>query len=410
MPGIVALWDEWCARQVSAGFEGLHGAEPLSPEQLDPYEAAFWRRGFDLPDDLRELLVARGIVWVAPIELDDGDLVPGLRLLSTPRLLDDHDRHLELAELNGVARAAQWMLFTTERGDLDSAWALDHRFGAHGVGAYSQDLVSTHSVDPAEPLPSASPDIHTWLAAKLEELDARRQGLSRDVIDLALDEVHAAPPSADEAFAAARHALLTMAEARVARGGLRWETLDPDWRRLASGTQDTELLQRILDGVRADRRKGRPGVPFDLIARGADWPWDYPGPGQLVARLDEPARRKVIAWALGRAIQHTQEGTALHAAREALASGHGGPRDLSRNLCAEGWTERPIDLMTPAGRGRLLARAAALALSSPTEPNLERVLTLCATVGAGQPGAWNLLDAWDHLEAVVLGRTPPDRA
>ncbi|MCE9668820.1 hypothetical protein LY474_13430 [Myxococcus stipitatus] len=407
MPGIVATWDEWCARQVSAGFEGLHGAEPFSSEQLDRYEAAFWRRGFDLPEDLRELLVTRGLVWVAPMELDNGDTVPGVHLISHPHRLDDYDRHLEQAELNGVTLASQWMLFATERGDVDDAWVLDHRFGAYGVGAYSQDLVCTDPVGPTEPLPSASPDIHAWLAARLTALDAHRQGVSREVIALALEKRHAPSRSEDEAFAADQRAMLSMAEARVAQGKLRWESLDRNWRYITSGTQDSALLQRVLAGVHKDRSKGRPGIPFDRIARGSAWPWDYPGPAQLAARLDEPARRTLIGQALGHATRHIHEGEALHAARETLLSGNTGSRHLLRHLRAEAWAERAIDLATPAGRGRLLARAAALALSSPSEPNLERALTLCATVGAGEKGAWNLLDAWDHLEAVVLGRLPP---
>ncbi|NTX04577.1 hypothetical protein [Myxococcus sp. CA040A] len=404
MSRIVELWDAWSARQTHAGLGALFGAEPLSREQLERYEAAFWRRGFELRGDLRELLEARGLVWVSPIELDDGDEAPGLRLLSAPRLLDEHDRHLELAELNGVPRAEQWMLFTTER-DLEPAWALDARFGGMSgpsVGQYHQDLVCTQPVGPTEPLPLASPDVHSWLAERLQDIEARWRSLPREGLEQRMP-----PPSGAESFEAQQAAALTAAEARIARGGLRWEKLDVDWRRVASGTRDTALLQRVLEGVRQDRRRGRPGIPFDLMAQGVAWPWDYPGPGQLAARLDEPERRKLMGWALERAGARSLGGEGLRSALDTLHSGSPGSRDLLRQVSLEGWTERAINLTTAGGRGRLLARAAALAMSDPTENNVERVLTLCACVGAGTHGAWNLLDAWDHLDAVLNGRTLP---
>ncbi|MFY1830936.1 hypothetical protein ACN47A_33810 [Myxococcus fulvus] len=392
MPGIVALWDAWCERQVRAGFEGLQGAEPLTREAFERYEAAFWRRGFELPGDLRALLEARGIVWVAPIESNDGETTPGLHLLSDVRRLDDHDRHLELAELNGVSAARHWLLFTTERGDLEPAWAFDHRFGAQGVGSYHQDLVCTDPVEEDEPLPLTSPNLETWLAAKLDDIETRRRGRSLDT----RPQEH---PS--ESFAEQQAAVLEMAEAKHQRGALSWKTLDADWRRLASGTRDEAVLRQILEGVRRDRQQGRPGVHFDAIARGASWPWDYPGPAQLAARLDEPSRRKVMAWALERA-----GGPQLSAAIETLRSGHPGSRELQREVSATGWVERTVDLSTSAGRGRVLARAAALALSADlSESNVERVLTLCAN--ASEPGTWSLLDAWDHLEEVLTGRTQP---
>lgn len=402
MSRMVELWDAWCARQAHTGLEAIHGSEPLSHEQLERYEAAFWRRGFELRGDLRELLEARGIVWVAPTDLGNGEEDPGLRLLSDVPQLDDHDQHLELAELNGVPCAEQWLLFTTER-DLEPAWALDHRFSGDSVGRYHQDLVCTNPVGPTEPLPSAYPSVHDWLAARLQDIEARWKGMDRAL----LDEQRAQPRVGDEDFAAERAALLAMGEARVARGGLGWEKLDVDWRRIASGTREVALLQRVLDGVRDDRRKGRPGVAFDVIARGSAWPWDYPGPGQLAARLDVPARRAVMGWAIERAGGRELGGPALHAAMDALRSGSDLPREVLRQVCAEGWFVRAIDLTTPAGRGRLLARAGALALSDPTESNVERVLTLCGYAGAGTPGAWSLLDAWDHLDAVLSGHTQP---
>ncbi|MCP3063082.1 hypothetical protein LXT21_30335 [Myxococcus sp. K38C18041901] len=395
MSGIVALWDAWCARQRRAGFEGRQGVEPLTREELERYEAAFWRRGFELPGDLRALLEARGIVWVTPIESDEGETIPGLRLLNDLWRLDDDDRHLELAELNGVAAARHWLLFTTERGDLEPAWAFDHRFGAQGVGSYHQDLVCTDPVGEDEPLPLASPNLEAWLAAKLDDIETRRRGLSLESLP---QEQHPV-----ESFTQQQAAVLARVEARHQREALNWKTLDRDWRYLASGTRDEAVLRQILEGVRRDRQQGRPGVPFDAIARGGSWPWDYPGPAQLAARLDEPSRRKVMAWALERA-----GGTALSAAIETLRSGQPGSRELQRQVSAAGWVERAIDLSTPAGRGRVLARASALALSSDlSESNMERVLTLCANVGGGAPGAWNLLDAWDHLEEVLAGRTQP---
>ncbi|WP_163868825.1 hypothetical protein [Myxococcus eversor] len=405
MSRIVELWDAWSERQTQAGLRALHGVEPLSRELLERYEAAFWRRGFELSGDLRELLEARGIVWVSPVESADGETLPGLRLLSDVRLLDEHDRHLELAELNGVSGAEQWMLFTTER-DLEPAWALDARFvGANGpsVGQYHQDLVCTQPVGPTEPLPLASPDVHSWLAARLQDLEARWRSLPREVLEQAM------PPSRSntESFEAQQALALAAAEARVARGALRWETLDVDWRRVASGTRDTALLQRVLEGVRQDRRKGRPGIPFDLLAQGVAWPWDYPGPGQLAARLDETERGKVMGWALERAGGRTTGGEGLRSAMDALHQGTRGSRELLHLVSREGWTERALDFATPEGRGRILARAAALALSDRTESNVERVLTLCAHTGAGTQGAWSLLDAWDHLDAVLNGRTQP---
>ncbi|AKF84624.1 hypothetical protein MFUL124B02_01845 [Myxococcus fulvus 124B02] len=392
MSGIVARWDAWSERQLRAGFEGLQGAEPLTREELERYEAAFWRRGFELPGDLRALLEARGIVWVAPIEPSAGEPTPGLRLLNDVRRLDDHDRHLELAELNGVSAARHWLLFTSERGDLEPAWAFDHRFGAQGVGSYHQDLVCTDPVGEDEPLPQASPHLESWLAAKLDDIETRRRGLR-------LESRPQEPPG--ESFAQQQATVLAMAEAKHQRGVLSWKTLDADWRRLASGTRDEAVLRQILEGVRRDRQQGRPGLHFDAMARGASWPWDYPGPAQLAARLDESSRRKVMAWALEQA-----GGTQLTAAIETLRSGQPGSRELQREVSAAGWVERAIDLSTPAGRARVLARAAALALSADlSESNVERVLTLCAN--ASEPGTWSLLDAWDHLEDVLTGRTQP---
>ncbi|MFY2562877.1 hypothetical protein ACN469_35110 [Corallococcus terminator] len=405
MSRIVELWDAWSARQTHAGLGALHGGEPLSREHLERYEAAFWRRGFELSGDLRELLQARGIVWARPVESADGETLPGLRLLSDVRLLDEHDRHLELAELNGVPCAEQWLLFTTER-DLEPAWALDARFASAkgpSVGQYHQDVVCTQPVGPTEPLPLASPDVHSWLAARLQDIEARWRSVPREVLEQGMS-----PPRSDtEPFEALQASALAAAEARIARGALKWERLDADWRRVTSGTRDTALLQRVLEGVRQDRRKGRPGIPFDLISQGVAWPWDYPGPGQLAARLEDAERGKVMGWALERAGGRTLGGEGLRSAMDALQAGASGSRELLRQVSQEGWTERAIDLVAPEGRGRILARAAALALSDRTESNVERVLTLCAHTGAGTQGAWSLLDAWDHLDAVLNGRTQP---
>ncbi|QSQ11658.1 hypothetical protein [Myxococcus landrumensis] len=407
MPGIVTSWDTWCEEQTRAGFTAHQGAEPLTREQLERYEAAFWRRGFELGGGLRELLEARGIIWAASYECSDGSRIPGLRLPSDVRQLDDHDWHLELAERNGISNAAHWMLLTTEHGDVDSAWALDHRFGGASIGHYHQDLSGSPATEPTTPLPSASADFSTWFAQRLETLGARRQRLNRDDLVAWQDDLEAAPRRDEAAFMAEHAALLSMAEARVARGALPWNTLDVDWRRIASGTRDEALLRRVLEGVRKDRQKGRPGLPFELLAQGTDWPWDYPGPAQLTARLDVSSRQKVMGWALERAGGRSLGGQELHGAIDTLRGGDPGSRDLLRDVCASGWTERTLDLSTPSGRGRLLARAAALALSEPSENNVERVLTLCANVGAGAPGAWTLLDAWDHLDAVLTGRARP---
>lgn len=403
MTGVVEQWDRWCEQQTRAGFTAHQGSEPLTREQLERHEAAFWRRGFELRGGLRELLEARGVVWAAPYECSDGSRVPGLRLPTDVRLLDDHDWHLELAERNGCSNAAHWLLLTTDHGDVDSAWALDHRFGGESIGHYQQDLSGPQATDPATPLPSTAPDFRAWFTQRLEAIGAQRRRLGRDDLAAWTDDLEAAPRR-DEAALQAEHAtLLALAEARVARGALTWSTLDPDWRRITSGTRDEALLHRVLEGVRKDRQKGRPGLRFDVIARGTDWPWDYPGPAQLAARLDEPSRRKVM----GRALERAGGGQALQAAIDSLLSGHPGSQDTRRTASAEGWSERAIDFSTPAGRGRLLARAAALALAEPSERNMERVLTLCANVGAGVPGAWSLLDAWDHLDAVLTGRALP---
>ena len=273
---------------------------------LADYEAVFALAGFPIPPALRELVRERGLLGLprvaGPFDLPGGSF--GLTLEPPEAVFANYVHHCA-EQAAGIALGRHWLVFATIGGDLDGAWALDDRFAGgaaardYGVGWYHQDEVGEIE-PPDEALPGGCVGFEPFV---LDLIARARAGFERALGDRkaiaqSLDELstprferpwHEDPDS--------WHALLDD-DLDWNRGRRR------DFRTALAHADDLDLVAWILSEIDRDLADGstRPVVAGmrGLLEGEVGWPWDYPGPRELVHRLPSEGwtGRMIVRWAI----------------------------------------------------------------------------------------------------------------
>ncbi len=357
-----------------------------SEVDLDEYETMFALAGFPLPTALRELVAERGLIGLPRIR-GRFDL-PGSEFgltLEPPDRIFEHLVHLADARAAGVTQAGHWLVFATIGGDLEGAWALDDRFGDrsgasssegsrdYGVGWYHQDEVCETPRGEGDPLPGGwigveafFVDLFARARAGFERALEDRQG--RSLIEQSIDE-------------------LVTTGFEHGRADDSWRSLlddDLEWNRgrahalrvALARADDLDLVLWILSEIDRDlgeepRRPVVPGIR-SLLDGEVGWPWDYPGPRELLHRLPVGGawgRRGIVRWAL--------EHAGVASSDEQLERG----KALLQGLIVE--HEPPVELALQARE--LAISLAARARRDPGLSALERELAWALVWSLGRP-------------------------
>ncbi len=394
--------------------------------ELADYTTVFALTGFPIPATLHEFVGERGLIGLpriaGPFAIPGGYF--GLTLDPPESVFANYVHHCA-EQAAGVALARHWQVFATVGGDIEGAWALDDRFAGgsaareYGVGWYHQDDVCEVERAADEPLPDG------WVGVEPFFLDlfARgRAGFERALIDRragaaleqSLDELRT--PGFDRPW----H------EDPQAWRGLLDDDLDwnrgrrRDFRTALAHADDLDLVAWILSEIDRDLRDGhRPVVAGfgQLLAGGIDWPWDYPGPRELVHRLPIGTwtSRTIVRWAIehaGPLPQHPQLARAL-----ALLDPLAGPGRQFQQAAEDEALQVAIDLaelarrdarLSPAERSLTWALVWSLGRPTPaaTWEALQRVLQFAKLVGA--PGRAPLDAVVVHRKLAAIIRGKPD--
>ncbi|MFV8750010.1 hypothetical protein ACNOYE_05640 [Nannocystaceae bacterium ST9] len=262
---------------------------------LADYEAVFALAGFPIPSALRELVGERGLIGLpriaGPFDLPGGQF--GLSLDPPESLFANYVHHCAEQDA-GVGLGRHWLVFATIGGDLEGAWALDDRFGGgasareYGVGWYHQDEVCEVERGLADPLPGG------WLGVEAFFCDLFARGRAgferaladrsaRAALEQSLDELSV--PGFDRPWHEDPRSWRALLDDDLDwnRGRRR------DFRTALAHADDLDLVAWILSEIDRDLAEGsrRPVVPGirQMLEGGLGWPWDYPGPRELVHRL-----------------------------------------------------------------------------------------------------------------------------
>ncbi len=279
------------------------------------------------------------------------------------------------------------------------------------VGFYHQDEVYHANHGPIDHLPDASPTFAGWLEGFLD--DARRVFSDSDQAEMvaAIRETRSVRDLSQRAIKVhptdwkAAHA-----ESLKWGRGASWA-----FRSALRQSDDMRAVENILNEIDKDLagvggRETIPGLTALKEGKTGAWPWDYPGPRDLLHRLPDSgewSRRRFVQWALGHA-NHTPTNEFLQTARaniDALCTG-GEASDA-------GGIGRLAQLARHGESLSALDRNYAWALvwaSGPQDPDfmheaILRVIQVAHIANDRQPAPLSPINVYLKLAAVVRGQT-----
>lgn len=371
----------------------------LNPVDVEPYADMMRLAGFGLSPSFAAALRVGTVDLPLVRELGLGVSLCG------PEEIFDNYLHALAERSAEVSNGGAWLVFATEHGDLEPAYAFDRRFvdaaGEIEVGGYHQDDVCNDPIADDGHLPESAPSYRAWFLARLA------------AYDLAL---------ASEEGRRAIARMLAREAPSAARTPDDWQTLwernrdfaswpKRNWRpfvQILRETSDDEVAETIA--ARVDRElagKGErivPGLSSDL--EHGRWSTGLPGPADLAMRLPEPERLALLRFAL-RHCEVTPDTDATRAAwaqLEARVSGGADAPATVRHACAdEGWAFFAADESeTPRHR---FAQALAWALGPHTAPRVAHVLALAHGIrqSVAGDGKLGLPRIWHRLRGIQRG-------
>lgn len=395
-----------------------------APVDLADYEAVFALTGFPIPAALREFVGERGLIGLpriaGPFAIPGGYF--GLTLDSPESLFANYVHHCA-EQAAGVALARHWLVFATVGGDIEGAWALDDRFAGgaaareYGVGWYHQDDVCEVERASDEPLPGGwigveafFVDLFARARAGFERALTDRQALA--ALEQSLDEL--TTPGFDRPWHDEPRSWRVLLD-----DDLEWNRgRRRDFRSALAHADDLDLVAWILSEIDGDLSEGprRPVVPGiqDLLAGGIDWPWDYPGPRELVHRLPIGGwnQQTIVRWAMDQAGVPTDHPRFAHAL--ALLDTLAGPEPTPAPVLAEALAlaieladlARRDPQLSPADRSLCWALVWSLGRSTPaaTWEALQRVLQFAKLVRAPARAPIDAVRVYRKLAAIVRGK------
>ncbi|MDH5493808.1 MAG: hypothetical protein OEY14_17795 [Myxococcales bacterium] len=261
----------------------------FEPAELGAYRETFAQMGLPLPASLELLLSSRGLLRAPDLgstfELPSGS--SGFHMLDPDELLAAF-LHLDALVEAGVEAARSWVIFATVSARrYEGAYAFIDEAGQERepkIGYYaSAQLASEQAANaPSEQpsLPETLPGLDALLLAYAEALIAAgrrgdRAALSHRI--RTLGQLQEREPEWQRIWT------------RYERGKLEWS---PDtassFAPVLARTDDPKIAEKLLAMIEAEFEGygGRGGDPalHRIFARG-EWPRDYPGPNEVLARL-----------------------------------------------------------------------------------------------------------------------------
>lgn len=385
--------------RVAKKFPALGPLFSRTPTDPAPLADSLRLAGFPLPPSYRAALEI-GAVSLPSIR----SLQLGVLPCDAEELFDNHLHHL--AEQNAeVADGGAWMVFATEHGDVEPAWAFDRRFverGEFAVGWYHQDDVC-HTNYASTLLPRSEP---SYAAFFLREIERFRVALRDRPDEFARHE--------EELLSHAPRAPRSWRSIWERRRALdRWDHYAwPDLRYVLRETDDHEVVEAIASRVERDLRgigeRVVPGLSQDRAS--GYWTTGLPGPVDLAARLPDPQRRDLLRWALRHSGVEPSTDATQRAWDELARRAHGddGEDPAVRHASAdEGWRRWRLDEVTPADR---FARALAWALGPLTPARMAHVLAASHALRVAIVGDQRLSmqRIWGRLRRLLAGTPVPE--
>lgn len=375
----------------------------LTPVEVAPYEDVLRLAGFRLPASFAAALRV-GSVSLPRVR----SLGLGVELCTPEEIFANHI-HALAERAAGVSQGGAWLVFATEHGDLEPAYAFDRRFvdasGEVEVGGYHQDTVCHEPLGPTDHLPNSAPSYDQWLVARLAEYErALSSEEGRREIQAIVDRDPPSPPRPAERWEAVweRYADFSAWPKRYWAG----------YREVLRETTDESVAEAIAARVdRELRGKGErvvPGLSSDL-ERGW-WTTGLPGPTDLAMRLPDAARLGFVRFAL----KHCgvePESEALRAGWAELEDRIAGDATSDpsiRHACAdEGWT---ADIGEPETARHRFAQALGWALGPMTSARLGHVLALAHGIRREVVGDNKLAmhRLWSRLRKIQRGQPVSD--
>lgn len=413
MSNLGQLIDEFVSWLRTTPFTAYADAITYQPVDFDAYDGVYEQIGFPLPKSLAQFVAERGLLCIPclPGEFRHGAL--GF-VMEPPHRVFQNYLHMEAAVAQGVEQHSHWLVFATLAGDVEPAFAFDDRFRAQGeyeVGFYHQDEVYYADHGPNEHLPYAAPTIAAWLKGFLD--DARRVLSESDETEM-VAAIRNVSPVHD---LSQRTAKVHPSDWQAAHAeSLQWGR-GASWAfRLAlRRSGDMRAVENILKEIDQDlagvgRRETIPGLTALKEGKTGAWPWDYPGPRDLLYRLPdrgEWSRRRFVQWALHHA-GHTPTNELLQIAEanvDALCTGEDTREGRDVGKLAQ--LARHCESLSDLDRNYAWALIWA---SGPQDPDfmheaILRIIQVAYIANDRRLAPLNLVTVYQKLAAIVRGQT-----